>query len=84
MQDDGHGRSGCERAEVKLAAALALLALCAAVYAAEAVLNEDERLLCRLGGGCLFITQDALVKQLRAAKDAGKREAEESCRRPMT
>lgn len=84
MQDDGHGRSGCERAEVKLAAALALLALCAAVYAAEAVLNEDERLLCRLGGGCLFMTQDALTAQLRAARDSGRRAAEAECKRPMT
>ena len=83
MQNYRHGRASGECATVKLAA-LALLALCAAAYAAEAVLSEDERLQCRLGGGCLFITQDALTSQLRAAMDAGRRAAEVECKRPMT
>lgn len=58
--------------------------LAVSAFAAEAVLTEDEKLQCRLGGGCLFITQDALVGHLRAARDSGKREAAAECNRPRT
>lgn len=57
--------------------------LAVSAFAAEAVLSDDEKLQCRLGGGCLFITEDALLKQLRQAYEAGKREGSE-CKRPMT
>lgn len=67
---------------VLVAAALAISTLGA--FAAEAVLDADEKLQCRLGGGCLFITQDALIGHLRAARESGKREANAECRRPMT
>lgn len=76
---------------MKLAAAIVLVLtfalfglLAVSAFAAEAVLTEDERMQCRLGGGCLFMTQDALTAQLRAARDSGRRAAEAECKRPMT
>lgn len=74
---------------MKLASAVMLIftlfgLLAVSALAAEAVLTEDEKLQCRLGGGCLFITQDALLSQLRQARDAGRREAGAECKRPMT
>ena len=76
---------------MKLAAAIVLVItfalfglLAVSAFAAEAVLTEDERMQCRLGGGCLFMTQDALTAQLRAARDSGRRAAEAECKRPMT
>lgn len=56
--------------------------LAVSAFAAEAVLTEDEKMQCRLGGGCLFITQDALMNQLRQAREIGRREAE--CKRTTT
>lgn len=76
---------------MKLAAAIVLVLtfalfglLAVSAFAAEAVLTEDERMQCRLGGGCLFMTQDALTAQLSAARDSGRRAAEAECKRPMT
>lgn len=72
-------------ATIVLIVTFALFGLLAvSAFAAEAVLTEDERMQCRLGGGCLFMTQDALTNQLRAARDAGRRAAEVECSRPMT
>lgn len=71
--------------EIMLVFVFVLFGLLAiSTMAAEAVLTEDERLQCRLGGGCLFITNDALVSQLRAARDVGKRAASAECKRPTT
>jgi len=67
---------------VKLAVATALLALCAAAYSADATLTPDEQVHCQLQGGCVLVTNDWLRSQIRAAHDAGQREA--PCRRPMT
>lgn len=58
--------------------------LAVSALAAEAVLSEDEKLQCRLGGGCLFITQSALDSQLRQARELGRREAGAECKRPLT
>lgn len=58
--------------------------LTVSVLAAEAVLTDEEKMQCRLGGGCLFITQDALLSQLKQAHDIGRHEGEAQCKKPMT
>ena len=58
--------------------------LAVSAVAADAIMTDDEQMHCRLEGGCLFITEQALLSQLRQARDMGKREANAECRRPMT
>jgi len=71
--------------EIMLVLVFILFGLLAiSTMAAEAVLTEDERMQCKLGGGCVFMTEAALLSQLRAARDAGRREASAECKRPMT
>ena len=54
--------------------------LAVSALAAEAVLTDEEKLLCQRGGGCLFITQDLLDKRLQQAREAGRREAVAACK----
>ena len=61
---------------------LACIAIYASVYAADATLTPDEQVHCQLQGGCVLVTADWLRSQIRAAHDAGQRDA--PCRKPMT
>ena len=67
---------------MKVAAFIACVAIWSAVYAADATLTPDEQVHCQLQGGCVLVTNDWLRSQIRAAHDAGQRDA--PCRRPTT
>lgn len=67
---------------MKLVLAMGAVAFVLTVYAADATLTPDEQVHCQLQGGCVLVTNDWLRSQIRAAHDAGQREA--PCRKTMT